>query len=67
MTQSIAAQPDLGAIHASRYRDLETGEAANTANGSLSFDLPAYGHRIFSVAEGASGPARPNSLTEKTK
>lgn len=47
--QSIGAEVDSGAINASHYRDLESGDMADIGSGKLSFELAGYGHRIFRV------------------
>ncbi len=38
---------DTGAIHASLYRDLESGAVTDIRKNKLAFELPGYGHRIF--------------------
>jgi hypothetical protein len=48
-SETIAAQVDTGAINGSHYHDLESGEIVEPGGGSLTFKLPGYGHRIFSV------------------
>lgn len=40
---------DTGAIHASIYRDLESGAVTDFRKDKLAFELPGYGHRIFRV------------------
>ncbi len=49
--QSAQIDVDLGAIHASRYVDLDGGQTPLIRNGSLHVELPAYGHRIFAVTQ----------------
>lgn len=48
-SHSITAEIDTGAIDASGYWDLESGEQAALTSGRLSFELAGYGHRIFRV------------------
>lgn len=45
----IAAEVDARAIDGGRYQDLESGKIAVVDQGTLSFKLPGYGHRIFRV------------------
>ena len=54
MVFNFSARPeettiDTGAIHASIYRDLESGAVTDFRKDKLAFELPGYGHRIFRV------------------